>query len=261
MQVAGDGPGGYFENARQMPDGETERIAGGAVLQIADVLAQKGLFPLHQAEGPLQFGPCRQKRRGPEGKPHGPRRIAPGPAVEERLALKDPHDRIVAAHMDRPVVNEKKIGNGAQAPEGVVVFKGYRFVGHVGACHHQRFEAIPHQQVVNRRIGKHQAEPAVGGGHQGRNRAIRGLGRDDDRAFRAGQQPFLHVAQHRQPLGGCQVSGHDGKGFFVPLLPLAQTPDRLRVAGVHGQVIAADPLDRQDLPRAQELGGRGKRII
>src|SRR5690349_5342955 len=103
MQIAGNCQESDVQDAGQVIDGLTECVAGSAVLQVSDMLAEKGLLTLCQTDRTLQLGPDRQVRRRLEGELYRPRSVTTGPPVEERLALEDSHDRVVAAHMDGAV--------------------------------------------------------------------------------------------------------------------------------------------------------------
>ena len=69
--------------------------------------------------------------------------------------------------LDRAVMNEKAIGDGTQAGVGFFVADADRLLAEVAAGHHQgRAEGVE-QQLVQRRVGEHDAEVAVARRHRG----------------------------------------------------------------------------------------------
>lgn len=128
MLVAGYCSGCDFEQTRQVADDSAKRVIGGAVLQITDMLAQKCLASVGQADGIFQLRAYSQERRRLERESYGSRCIAPGAAVEKRAALKNADDGVVTAYVDGAVVDEKAVGNASQAFKGIIVFEGNRLV-------------------------------------------------------------------------------------------------------------------------------------
>ena len=99
---------------------------------------------------------------------------------------------------------------------------------------------------MQRRVGQHHAELMapwgnLGGGHRGALRA-----RQHDRVGEAGQQGRLRRGEGDEPLGSLEVTHHQGERLGAALLALAQSRDGVGIGGVAGQVVAADPLDRED---------------
>ena len=56
----------------------------------------------------------------------------------------------------------------------IVILKCDRLIGQVGAGHDQRRKGVcrASEQVMNRRVGQHQAEQVITGGNQRRDRAV-----------------------------------------------------------------------------------------
>ena len=146
-----------------MIHGKAEEIIGGPVFQIADVLAHKGLLAPGQTDRVFQFGPTGQYRRHVVLQKHGNRHVAPGTPNGAHVAGTVANDGVVAAQNNLTVVNEKIIGNLSQPPERFNVVDGDRLLAQIGAGHHQSSETGIKQQVMQGRVGQHDAKIAVAG--------------------------------------------------------------------------------------------------
>ena len=72
---------------------------------------------------------------------------------------------------------------------------------------------------------------------------------EHDRAGRSGQKLLLlpgDLAEGADAAGAVQRREHHGKGLFLPSLQQPETPDRFLPIRAAGELIAADPLHRQD---------------
>src|SRR6478609_4271226 len=74
-----------------------------------------------------------------------------------------PRDRVVARHVNAPVVSEPGISDAAEAVECIGIVGDDRLAGQVATRHHQHLRARrvsgkAEQQVVYRRIGDHDAD-------------------------------------------------------------------------------------------------------
>ena len=69
------------------------------------------------------------------------------------------HDGVFAAAVDRPVVCEEGVGDPAQPRPSVVVVERDRLVRDVSARQHERAADVGREQVVQRRVREHDAEP------------------------------------------------------------------------------------------------------
>jgi hypothetical protein len=56
-------------------------------------------------------------------------------------------------------VCEKEIGDIGEPLAGLAVFVGDRLVGAIAARHHERSAEVRDQQMVQRRVRQHEAEP------------------------------------------------------------------------------------------------------
>ena len=121
----------------EVPLGGLEGALGAVVVHVADVCRQPGPAPGGQGEGVLQVAADRQHRLGRERQVDRHRRVAPGATDRERVAVDDPHHRVVAGHVDRPVVGEPGVRQLREPAERVGVVGDDRLAGHVPARHHQ----------------------------------------------------------------------------------------------------------------------------
>ena len=74
---------------------------------------------------------------------------------------------------------------------------------------------------------------------------------------RGEEQHSFQVAQVAQALARGQVPDHEGKGFGHPAFAFPEGGDGLVIAGVGGQVKAAEALDGHDPAMVQPVRGRG----
>ncbi len=190
--------------------------------------------------------PRRARQRDPG------RHVAARAADRPRPARRDAHDRVVGAHVDRPVVQEERLGDAGQPRDGVLVVVGDRLVGDVAARHHQRHAvAVGQQQVVQRRVREHHPELPRPRRHR---RGHAGPGqprREHDRPLARAQQRLLLRPRLDQRGGGLDVGRHQRERLVLAVLARPQRPHRALVVGAARQVVAAQPLDRQHRPAEQ----------
>ena len=116
---------------------------------------------------------------------------------------------------------------------------------------------VGEQQVVQRRVRQHHPEL----GQPGRHR------RGDRRARRAGARPRSGApasSAARRSNAPISISSpaasrprrHQRERLVLAVLARAQRGDGGLVVGAAGEVVAADPLDGEDRPAAQQRGGR-----
>ena len=115
-------------------------------------------------------------------------RVAPGPPQHLQPARHGPHDRVVAADVDRPVVGEQPVDHAAQPAGRVLVVVRDRLVAQVPAGHHQRPADVGQQEVVERAVRQQQAEVRQAGRHAVDDLAAGAAGREDDGTARRGQR-------------------------------------------------------------------------
>ncbi len=137
-----------------------------------------------------------------------------------------------------------------RAAARVLVLEGDRLVRDVAAGQHERAVEVRREQVVERRVREHArratATPA-------RPTAATGApvppAHEHDRARGRAQQLELRGRDLGERLGRGR---HHGERLLLAVLARAQPRDRLLVARVAGEVVAAEPLDGEDRAVAQQ---------
>ena len=228
------------------------------VLQVAHVLAEDRLTVLDQAEGVLELA-AEGQNLPVFGETHGQRnrrrRIAPRPAQQARPAQVDAQDRIVDPAGDFPIVHQGEVGDLGQLCAGLVVGDALRPARDVAAGHDHRPGQAAQHQVMQRRVGQHEAQPVEAGGHGlGQGLALRL--QEDDRRGRAAQQRLFFLGDRAETPDHLDVPCHQREGLAAPALAGAQEGHHLGHGRVAGQVKAADALDRDDVAPHQQGAGR-----
>ena len=157
---------------------------------VADVLAHPRVVTSREAKGVLELAPDRQRRRDAGGQPNRQRRVAARAADRQFVTVDQADHRVVARHMDRPVVTDPCIGDAPQPLPSVRVLEADRLVGEVAARHHEdlrRRVSIrdsghrSKEQMVQRRIREHHADQRVRRCDERRQRRIGARGDEHDR--------------------------------------------------------------------------------
>ena len=89
------------------------------------------------------------------------RRVTPRPPQQELTAAHDARHRIVHGPDDRPIVDKEQIRDPAQPLQASCSSDDDRFVAEIAAGGDDRETELPHQQMMQRRIGQHGAEPGI----------------------------------------------------------------------------------------------------
>ena len=136
VKVVGDHPGLDREQALEMLDPLAKRCQRLEVLEVADVVPDPGTAALGDAEGALELGAAGEQRRRLERQVDAPRDVAArapqhaaAPAAAGATARSD---RVVGAHVDRPVMDEEG-RRSAEPLQRLLVAVGDRLVGDVRA--------------------------------------------------------------------------------------------------------------------------------
>ena len=151
----------------------------------------------------------------------------------------------------------KCVGDRGQALACVVVGEGDRLVGDVAAGHHERQPGVAQQQVVERRVGEHHAQLAHARCDRRRDRRVRPPGGDHDRPVGRRQPRALGLGEGDELP---RVLGHQRERAVLAVLARAQPRDGRLVVGPAREVVAADPLDRQDRAAAEQRRGGRHRV-
>ena len=132
---------------------------------------------LQQAKGGLQLGPHGEHggRILETGRQRERRwRVAPCAAQHARLARHNPRDAIVEAVHDIAVMHQEIIGDAGQPLAGFVVADALRLVAAVARGEHNRAREVFHQEMMERRVGQHEAERRLAGRDAGGQRGRMG---------------------------------------------------------------------------------------
>ena len=197
-----------------------EVIEGVQVFEVADVLAQEGELVAGQAEGVLLCRAHGEDGSCPERELHRVRGIAPRPPDRLGRPAADAGDAVVVPRVDLPVVDEEIIGKAPEPPPRLLVVFRDRLFGEVAARHDEGLAEVGQQEVVERRIGKHDAQIPVSGGHEGRDgRAVLARKQHDGR-FRAAKESRFRVIGDAVAPHLFHVPHHHRKGLVGSSLPL-----------------------------------------
>ncbi len=166
---------------------------GPGALQVADVLAEKNLLADAQRHVFLRCAPTPRMVGSGLWQLHGQRRIAARAAQELRRAVDDPEHAVIGVARDGAVVDEEAVGDGAQALERLPFIGADRFIREIAAGRDDGKAKVGKQQVMQRRVGQHDAHVGIARRH--------GVGKRRSGAARQ---------QHDGRGGGCQQSAAAG---------------------------------------------------
>ena len=110
MQVSDDRCRNKVEEPYQMRRRPVERVERLERAHVADVLAHDRLIVAGQAERGLEFAANRENGRPAAGQSDRQRRVAAGAADRQRQTGHTSHDRVVARHVNLPIVHEEAVG-------------------------------------------------------------------------------------------------------------------------------------------------------
>ena len=230
---------------------------GLGVGEIADMLADEGLPPAGQRQGRLEMAAAGQNvgavlaevdRFGDE---------AARAAQKGRRAVDDLHHAVVGAHDNVAVMGHDQIGDRREFLLRFLVASDERRAARVGRSRDEdevlrliaRAAGRMEQQMVDRRIGQHHAEPR----HVRRHRlgqVFQALDQHDRMGGTAQHGEFIGLRTREKRDRGL-VGDHDGEWFCFAVFPQAQARDRFGVGRVAQQMEPADSLQRDDLSFAQ----------
>ena len=186
-----------------------EVAQGLQILEIADVLAHVHALPMNQGEGVLEVRAHRHEGdRGGERETDGERSEAPSTAEEDRRLVHNPHDRVVVARHDLPVVEEKRVGDGTQALDSFLIGDGDGLLAGVSTGHDQGPAHPAEKEEVQRGIGGHHPDRIQTRGHGGYQPTPRPRLQHHDGSFRGGEESGLLPAHLAEVLGLAQATHH-----------------------------------------------------
>ena len=145
------------------------------------------------------------------------------------MIVDDPHHRVVARHVDGPVVVEYHVGESGQLLGGVVVGVTDGLVGTVGAGQHDRFRwgdpgagHLCQQQVMDRRVRQHQADQRVTGSDSCGDRRVDSALQQHHWPGRTGQNRGFGRTDLGVAARDLKVAHQDGEGLAAAGLALPQ---------------------------------------
>lgn len=261
-----------------MSDGEIERFARRDVLKVADVLREEELVAAGGGGGVFEKRPQGEHvRRFLHLRDlHRLGRYAAGAAHPEDPGIHDARHGIVAAHEDLSVVHEEALGDAPEARERLVVADHEGLAPGIGARHHEERllrgfhpggslgfarEGVKEQRMQGR-IGEHHAHLGESRRNAGQGRGrLRGLffgapqrrrlAAEHDRVGGGEEKRLLVLRDLHPPARGGDAGAHDGKGFFVAALPLAQALHGRGISCVADEVETPDALQGDDFAAPQ----------
>jgi len=170
----------------------------------------------------------------------------PAPAAAPGRPPNDPGHGVVAAVDDIAVVEQPVIGDPSELQPRLVIADALRLIGEIAAGQDYQLLDVLQKEVMERRVGQHKAERALAGRHC-RGYAFAPLCRQHDNRRRRAQQQLLILRRHYAIAAhDIKVARHQRKGLVIAVLAGAQPLDCIVIAGVAGEVKAADTLYRDN---------------
>ncbi len=239
MPIARHHGGRPREKCGQIGGGPAESVEGERRLQVADVLAQADLVVHGERHGVLQMPANRED--GPQRllDEHRQRRIT-ARAAQHHLAVEhNADDRIIDVPHDRPIVHQEAAGDTGEPGQGFALVDADGLVGAVAAGRHDGKAKLREQQMMQRRVGKHDAEVGIAGGDDAMRRRRGGLRRRARSATRC--------SEHALPRGPTP---------YIRAGPRPHPPSSARTASRRGACAAAAGRRRRDRGRRPSGGSR-----
>ena len=226
MGVAGNELGAASVERLQIVDRLAEGGAGLRTLQVADVLAEEHLVPDRQGDRVLQVGATPDDAGEGGVQVDRQRRIAPGAAQHQLAPLHHARDGVVHVAADRPVVDQKQIGDAPQTLERLPFAGADRLFRQVSAGGHDRLTEVAHQQMVQRRAGQHDPEKGVVRRHVEGEVVPAVASQQDDRRLGRAEQAFFQGRELAVGGDAGKIRIHQGKGLLFPVLESPEPRNR-----------------------------------
>jgi hypothetical protein len=271
VQVGGRQGGRRVEQPGEVAGGAGEGFDAGGGLEVADVLAGENLSLAGERDRILEVtaqreddgrgGAGRSGERGErERQWQRQRRVAAGAAQHLLRAEHDPGDRIIDRPGDGTIVNEEQIRDGPESGEGFLLVDADRVVADVAAGGDQGETEIGGQEVVDRRVRQHEAEPGIPRGDAvrdaARSRASTAPPNENDGRGGGSQEAGLGRVEVGEVGGRGERGTEEGQRFGFAVLALPQAADGLLVVGSHQELESAQTLEGDDPARPQGVTGR-----
>ena len=160
-------------------------------------------------------------------------------------------DRIVHASRDGALADQECVGNPGEPFHGLIILIGDRLARTIGAGHHQNRRA--HRRQIRDGAAACTAASRPARRFPERRRAIRTWprARTIGRARRSSSASAS--AESTTSSRHLQIAAISANGFSLRIFPLAQRVHGGGVARIAGQMIAAEPFDRDDSSCAQQF--------
>jgi len=164
-------------------------------------------------------------------------------SVSDLAAAIDADDTVVDPDRDRTVVPEDGIGDAGEARARLDVVDHLRPLGEVAAGHDQDLVPALEEQVMQRRIRQHRADPVLARGDRRCDRVARPRPQQDDGRARALEESRFGRRDDAVPGQARKRAGHHRERLVRPPLARPQPAHGRIVTRRAGKVIAADALD------------------
>ncbi len=162
-------------------------------------------------------------------------------------------------------MDEVAVGDACQTAACVAVPERDRLVRDVPARQHERIDSelgeVGEQKVVKRRVRQHDAELGSAGGDRDRDVCASSARREHDRASGGGEQRPLEIGELDQRRCRRGVAHHQRERAVLAPLARTQLAHGAVVARRAREVVAADPLDRQEGALREPAGGGANGVV
>ena len=255
MQVVGDARRPEREQSLVQGDVRLERAVRLEMIQVAQVMAEDRPAVAAQREGRLELPADRQDRHGQSSGSGDRLRGVPARAADRRFDAADhPRHRIIAAHMDRPVVGQENVGDAGQ-PLDRVRLVDRRSARPTGSRWSSPAARRPCRAAADDaaacREASRRANGFAGCDAVGQGRIRRALRQQDDRPARGRRAAPATAGSISHNASAAATSRTiTANGFSSRCLRRRSSATAAVVPRVADQVISAQPLHRADFPAA-----------
>ena len=244
-----------------------ERLAVGAHrllgVEVADVLGEERLAAVRETEGAVEerAGPERRRRRRSRGRSDWERERPCAPQDARRHVTRPhPHDAVVVARHDLPVVDEHRVGDRGETLGGVLVRDADRLVAGVPAGHHERTiapRAAADGGAAWRAASRPcRTNPGATDGARGRAAVISTIGACQDESTSSSAGVGSNHRRAAATSGTITANGLSGRRFRF-----AEARDGALVGRVAREVEPPEALHGDDRAGADQRGDDLERVV
>ncbi len=197
--VHGDDGGPVIEKCAIVGHGAGEFVGAERIVKVAQMVAEKRLAILHEADRTLHLpAQCQNLGRGGKTRRQGQRARHAPPCAPQGHGRAGPFDAVIQSTGNVAVVHQEAVGKGGKLLPRFVIADDLRFARQVAAGHHQRTAESREKQMVKWRVGQHHAES----GHPRRDIGRKGQTRCDQnhRCRRIAQEGKVCAAHFSQSI-------------------------------------------------------------